>query len=172
MKTLDKHLFKALDNYPFNLSETIESLEYALSANNQNTLALCLLGRIYSEQLMDYETAKEYFSEAISINLHALDVYPYYIETLILNEDFDEAHRLIDFAMTIKGISKNEILKKKIWLLEVQREFKLAKKALKDFEMHLTDSYYNSFVEETKTRLNGKIQPKKKKKSQKEKSLN
>lgn len=165
MKTLDKHLFKALDNYPFNLLETIESLEYALSANNQNTLALCLLGRIHSEQMMDYETAKECFSEAISINLHALDVYPYYIETLILNEDFVEAHRLIDFALTIKGISKIEILKKKICLLEVQREFKLAKKTLKDFKLHLTDSYYNNFIEETRTRLNGKIKSKKKKNS-------
>lgn len=121
MKTFDKYLFQALDNYPFNLVETIESLEYALSANDKNTMALCLMGRIYAEQLKDYELAKEYFAEAISIDIHAFEVYPHYIETLILNEDFEEAHRLIEFALTIKGISKVEILMKKIGLLETKR---------------------------------------------------
>lgn len=95
MKTLDKHLFSALDNYPYNLLETIESLEYALSYNDKNTMALCLLGRIHAEKLMDYETAKEYFSEAISYNIYALKIYPHYIQTLILNEDFEEAEKLI-----------------------------------------------------------------------------
>jgi hypothetical protein len=31
MKTVDKYIFQALDNYPFWLEETIESLDYALS---------------------------------------------------------------------------------------------------------------------------------------------
>lgn len=31
MKTVNKHLLNALDNYPYSLTDTIESLEYALS---------------------------------------------------------------------------------------------------------------------------------------------
>lgn len=163
MRTFDKYLFQALDNYPFNLVETIESLEYALSANDKNTMAICLMGRIYAEQLKDYETAKEYFSDAISINIHALEVYPHYIETLILNEDYEEAKRLIDFALTLKGISKTEILMKKVWLLETQKEFKTAKKVLKEIKLNVTTSYFDAYLEETTNRINSKIKPKKKK---------
>lgn len=163
MKTLDKHLLKALDNYPFSLLETMESLEYAISANDKNTMALCLLGRIYAEQMMDYETAKEYFSEAISIDIHALEIYPHYIETLIDNEDYEEAERLIQFALTIKGISKITILMKKVLLLEKQMNFKEAKKVLKEIKLQLTNSFFDSYLEETKNRLNSKLKPKKKK---------
>jgi tetratricopeptide (TPR) repeat protein len=163
MRTFDKYLFQALDNYPFNLVETIESLEYALSANDKNTMAICLMGRIYAEQLKDYETAKEYFAEAISIDIHSLEVYPHYIETLILNEDYEEAHRLIDFAMTIKGISKLDILMKKVWLLEIQKDFKKAKSVLKDIKMLLTNSHFDNYLEETKNRIEAKSKPKKKK---------
>lgn len=162
MKTLDKHLFSALDNYPYNLLETIESLEYALSYNDKNTMALCLMGRIYAEQLMDYETAKEYFSEAISHNIYALEIYPNYIETLILNEDFSEAEKLIEFALTVKGINKIEILLKKVILLEIQKEFAQAKLILKEIKMLNCNSNYNSIIKEYKERIDSKI-PKKKK---------
>lgn len=157
MKTFDKYIFQALDNYPYSLVETIESLEYALSANPKNTMALCMMGRIYAEQLMDYETAKEYFNEAISINLYALEVYPHYIRTLILNEDFEEARHLIEFALTIKGIPKIEILTRKVWLYEIQEEFEKAKKVLKEIKLLMTDSEYESYVRETKKRINKKI---------------
>lgn len=160
MKTLDKHLFHAMDNYPYSLVETIESLEYALSSNDKNTMALCLLGRIYAEQLLDYETAKEYFSEAISYNIHALEVYPFYVQTLIKNEDFDEANRLIDFSLTLKGIQKLEVLSLKVTLLEVQKEFKQAKKLLKEMRLLVTDSHYDNYLEDAQKRIKFKMNPK------------
>ena len=55
MKNIDKYLFQALDNYPYSLEETIESLDYALSYDSKNTTALCLYGRIQTEQLQNYE---------------------------------------------------------------------------------------------------------------------
>ncbi len=82
MKTVDKYLFQALDNYPYCLEETIESLDYALSYDSKNPTALGLYGRIYSEQLQDYETAKSYFQEAIANNIYAIEVYPFYINAL------------------------------------------------------------------------------------------
>mgnify|MGYP006209857237 CR=1 FL=1 len=51
----EKYLFQALDSYPFSLEETIESLDYALSLDPQNTMALTMYGRIYSEQLKNHE---------------------------------------------------------------------------------------------------------------------
>lgn len=165
MRAIDKHLLNALDNYPYSLSDTIESLEYALSYDDKNTMAICLMGRIYAEQLLDYETAKEYFSEAISHNIHALEVYPYYIDTLILNEDFAEAEKLIDFALTVKGMDKVNILFKKAWLKEVLRDFKSVKKALKEIKRLNCNTGNDSVLEEFNRRIDQKIGKKKRKKS-------
>ncbi|MFA7615880.1 MAG: hypothetical protein WCY16_04790 [Weeksellaceae bacterium] len=165
MRAIDKHLLNALDNYPYSLSDTIESLEYALSYDDKNTMAICLMGRIYAEQLLDYETAKEYFSEAISHNIHALEVYPYYIDTLILNEDFAEAEKLIDFALTVKGMDKVNILFKKAWLKEVLRDFKSVKKVLKEIKRLNCNTGNDSVLEEFNRRIDQKIGKKKRKKS-------
>lgn len=113
MKNTDKYLFQALDNYPYWLEGTSEALDYALSYDEKNTTALCLYARIEAEQLQNYEAAKNYFQEALAINIDAVAVYPYYLETLLLNEDYEEASKLIDFALTIKGINKMAILLKK-----------------------------------------------------------
>jgi tetratricopeptide (TPR) repeat protein len=171
MKTVDKYLFQALDNYPYWLEGTIESLDYALSYNDKNVMALCLYGRIQSEQLHDYEEAKRYFQEALAIDIHAVAVYPYYLDALLLNEDQDEASKLIDFALTIKGINKVAILYKKVSLLEQQREFKKAVKLLKEIKLLLTANDNSYEMDETEKRLNAKkelLTPKKKAKSKKD----
>jgi tetratricopeptide (TPR) repeat protein len=158
MKSVDKYLFQALDNYPYWLEGTIESLDYALSYDDKNTTALCLYGRIHAEQLQDYEGAKNYFQQAISIDIHGLEVYPYYIETLLLNEDFEEAQKLIDFALTIKGVKKVEIKLKLVSLLERQLQFKKAAKLLKKVQLESISSDYNHQIEETEKRLKLKLE--------------
>lgn len=169
MKTIDKYLFQALDNYPFSLEETIESLDYAFSYDAKNTMVLCLYGRIQAEQLMNYDEAKSYFQEALSINIHALEVYPYYLQTLILNEDYEEAQKLIDFALTIKGINKSDIYVKKAILFEAQNEFKKALKEIKNAKLHSLQFAYECNINDVEKRIEGKIDLlKKKKKSKKD----
>ncbi|MBF4515381.1 hypothetical protein IRZ71_03470 [Flavobacterium sp. ANB] len=169
MKTIDKYLFQALDNYPYSLEETIESLDYAFSYDAKNTMVLCLYGRIQAEQLMNYEEAKTYFQEALAINIHALEVYPYYLKTLILNEDYEEAQKLIDFALTVKGINKSEIYIKKAILLEAQNEFKKALKEIKNAKLHLLQFNYESDIIDVEKRIENKIDLLKKKKEKKSK---
>ena len=164
MKTVDKYLFQALDNYPYNLEDVVESLDYALSYNNKNTMALCLYGRVYAEQLSDYEQAKLYFQEALISNIFAKEVYSHYIQTLILNEDYEEVTKLIDFALTIKGIDKVEILMKKIYLFEKTQEFKLGLKLMKEVKLSTLNSDYNYLIEETEKRLKQKVGKKSSKK--------
>jgi len=156
MKTVDKYLFQALDNYPYWLEGTIESLDYALSYNDKNVMALCLYGRIQTEQLHDYEEAKRYFQEALAIDIHAVAVYPFYIDTLLLNEDYEEADKLIAFALTIKGINKVEIMLKKVLLLEKQVAFKKAFKDLKEIKLIVTNNEHNYQIEEIEKRLKAK----------------
>lgn len=157
MKAVDKYLFQALDNYPYSLEETIESLDYALSYDDKNTMALCLYGQILSDHLFKYDEAKEYFQQALLININAVEIYPSYIHTLIMNEDYEEAVRLIDFALTIKGINKVEILLKKVMFLESQKEFKKALKIVKQARLETLSSSYDYEIEETEKRLNKKI---------------
>lgn len=170
MKTIDKYLFQALDNYPYWLEGTIESLDYAFSYNDKNTMVLCLYGRIQTEQLWNYEEAKSYFQQALAINIHALEVYPYYLQTLILNEDYEEAQKLIDFALTIKGINKSEIYVKKAILFEAQQEFKNALKEIKNAKLCTLQAAFDSDITEVEKRIQSKIDLlKKKKKARKSK---
>jgi len=156
MKTIDKYLFQALDSYPYSLEETIESLDYAFSYDAKNTMVLCLYGRIQAEQLWNYEEAKTYFQEALAINIHALEVYPYYIQTLILNEDYEEAQKLIDFALTIKGINRSEIFVKKAILFEAQLQFKSALEAIKNAKLYTLQFAFDSDIIEVEKRIKGK----------------
>jgi tetratricopeptide (TPR) repeat protein len=171
MKNTDKYLFQALDNYPYSLEETIESLDYAMSYDAKNTTALCLYARIQTEQLQNYEAAKTYFQEALAINIDAVTVYPYYLETLLLNEDYEEASKLIDFALTIKGINKMSILLKKVQLLERQHKIEEAIKVMK--EVKLASFANDSFeIDEVANRLKAKkdlLKPKKKAKKKSDK---
>lgn len=169
MKNIDKYLFQALDNYPYWLEGTIESLDYALSYDAKNVMTLCLYGRVQTEQLQDYEAAKAYFQEALAIDIAAVAVYPYYIDTLLLNEDYVEARKLIDFALTLKGINKHEVLLKKVHLLEREQDVKAALKVLKEVKLSsFGDNTYT--IEEVEKRLKAKkelLQPKAKKKLKK-----
>ena len=155
------YLFKAMDAYPYDLAETIEALNYALSYNHKNTKALCLMGRVYAEQLADYESAKTYYAEALAENMHAIDVYPYYISVLLWNDDLVEAEKLINFAFTVKGIDKGTLYHKKALLLEKRLEYKLALHQLKLAKTHGYNSDFIYFIKNESSRIKDKM-PKKK----------
>ncbi len=166
----NNYIFKALDAYPYDLEEAIEALTYALAYDDKNTTALCLMGRIYAEKLHDYEKAKEYYTEALAENIHAFNIYPNYINVLLWNEDYDEARKLIDFALSIKGSDKAVLYLKKAVLYEQKKNYK---KALKNVKKARTYTYNSDFlytVEEEEKRIKEKIPKKKKTKKKKTKS--
>ncbi|WP_437920291.1 hypothetical protein [Sphingobacterium sp. LRF_L2] len=137
----DKYVLKALDSYPFYLEETLESLSYALSYDDANTMALNLMGRVYAEQLYNYDKAKEYFQTALSENVFAVEVYPYFIQLLLDTESFEEAEKTIAFALTVRGINKAAILLKQLLLLEKQQKYRRALMVWKD--LSLTSGHYD-----------------------------
>ncbi|REC48214.1 tetratricopeptide repeat protein [Chryseobacterium pennipullorum] len=132
--TKSKYYFEALDYFPFNLSECMDALNYALSYEPEDSDSLCLMGRIYSEVLKDYETAKNFFNEALQNNMGNVNIPKYYIECLLNYEDYDEAEKLIGFAYTIKGIDKADILRCKALLCERKEEYSEALEHLKNAE--------------------------------------
>jgi tetratricopeptide (TPR) repeat protein len=171
MKTIDKYLFQAMDNYPYWLEGTIESLDYALSYNDKNPMVLGLYGRIQAEQLQDYEEAKRYYEKALAIDIHAVALYPYYLDALLLNEDYDEAEKLITFALTIKGIAKVAILLRQVVLLERKQDLKGAIKLLKEVKLasYDNDSYEIEAVEKRLKAKKELLKPKSSNKKKKDK---
>lgn len=139
----NKYYFQALDNFPYNMEDTMEALNYALSYDPNQADCLCLLARVYAEVLNDYTTAKEYFERAMASNLHCISLYPPYIECLLWNEDFQEAEKLIHFALTVKGVDKAAIYNKKSLWYEYQRDYKNALKAIDEARLH---TYTQSFM--------------------------
>jgi len=132
ISTKSKYYFEALDNYPYSLPDCLEALNYALSYDPEDADSLCLMGRIYSEMLTDYEKAKMYFEEAMQCNMGNLNTPQHYIKCLLDNEDFDEAEKLIHYALRIKGIDKARILIQKSLLFEIRLEYKKALEPLKE----------------------------------------
>ena len=58
---VNNYVFKALENYPYDLEEVMEALNYALSYDDKNTMALTLMGRVYAEKLFKYNDAIKIF---------------------------------------------------------------------------------------------------------------
>ena len=128
--TYNNYIFRAIEAYPYELEKTVEALNYALSYEPENVKALCLMARIYSEQLGDYESAKIYYEKAMINGLDMPDIYPDYIRLLVNNDDFDEAQKLIDFARTVKGVDKAGIELNQGYLFEALEEYEKAEAAL------------------------------------------
>ncbi len=157
------YVMKALDAYPYDLEITLEALNYALSYNNKDVQALCLMGRLYAEQLQDYSTAKMYFVEALSVDLDAQYVYSYYIYTLIQNDDFEEAEKLLNYAFTIKGVDRALLLLQKGQLYEATGKFKLAFETLKEAKKGGLNNDFVDFVNDEISRVEKKLSFEKKK---------
>jgi tetratricopeptide (TPR) repeat protein len=156
MSSIDKYLVKALDAYPYNLEEAIESLDYALSGDHNNAATLCLYGRVYAEQLQDYNTAKTYFQDALAADLRAVFVYPFFIQFLIDFDEDAEAEKLIQFALTTKGIDKPLVISKLILLKEKMSAFKEAKQWIKKLKKVVLNDDYQMFIEKTEARIKRK----------------
>lgn len=162
---LNNYVLKAIDAYPYDLEETVENLNYALSYEAHNAYALYLTGRLQAEQFGDYEKAKQYYSEALANKMDFHKVYSHYILVLLWNEDYNEAQKLIDFAFTVKGLNKGSIHLHQGQLFECLQKFKKALKALKLAKKLSYNNSSISFIDSEIKRIQNKIKPKKTKKT-------
>jgi len=154
--THNLYLFKALEAYPWELEKAVEALQYALSYEPDNVAALCLMAKVHVEQLNDYETAKDYYEKALAIDLNATKIYPDYVRTLMLNHDFEEAQKLLDFAKTVKPIGKGSLELLQGQLFENLQEFEKAEAALKQAREWGLNNDFIEFVESELERVTKK----------------
>ena len=161
--TKNKYYFEALDFYPYNLPDCLEALNYALSYDSEDADALCLMGRIHSEVLKNYEKAKEFFEEAMMFDVSNVNTPQYYIACLIENEDFAEAEKLITYALKIKGIEKSTLVFYRAMISERRGSLKNALKFLKEAEKNAFTSCSLEMVNERKKFVKSKLTKKERK---------
>lgn len=78
------------------------------------------------------------------------------------NEDFNEAQKLIDFALTVKGIDKGSIWCKQGQLYEIKLKHKKAIKALKTAKQFGFNNDFISYIDTEISRNKSKIKSNKK----------
>jgi tetratricopeptide (TPR) repeat protein len=164
--TKSKYYFEALDNYPYSLPDCLEALNYALSYDPEDADSLCLMGRIYSEMLDDYEKAKLYFEEAMQCDVTNLNTPKYYIKCLLDNEDFQEAEKLINYSLKIKGIDRSTLWFCRALLSEMRGSFVNALKFLTEAEKFCYTSQSLDFMKSRKKFIKSKMPKKSKKKKE------
>lgn len=166
--TKNKYYFEALDNYPYSLPECLEALNYALSYDPEDADSLCLMGRIYSEQLRNYDLAKQYFEEAMLCDVTNLNVPQYYIKCLLDNEDYQEAEKLINYSLKIKGIDKLTLWFYRALLSEKRGSFANALKFLDESAKFCFNEYSMNVVKDKMKFIKSKMPKKNKIKNKKE----
>lgn len=166
---LNSYLLKAIDAYPYEVEETVENLNYALSYEANNAYALFLMGRIHAEHFCDYEKAKQYYAEALANKMDFVKVYRYYVLVLMWNEDYEEAQKLIDFAFTVKGLNKGVVHLLQGQLFEALQKFKKAIKAHNKAKLNGCNNDFVAFVDAEISRIKNKMKPNKEKSKNKKK---
>ena len=167
MEHYNTYLVKALEAYPYDLEEAIESLNYALSYEPNNAMALSLFGRVYMDIYEDFETAIQYFETALAENVNLTAMYTHYTMALIHNEDYDKAKTFIKFALTVKSSDKGLLYARLVLIYECLQDYKTALKMVKKAEKHSYNDSFMTYLNEFKKRIKQKMPTKKTTKTKK-----
>lgn len=163
----DNYFIKAYDNYPYDLTEVMEALNYALSYDEEHAGVQCLMGRVALTQLNQLDKAEYHFEKALSYDANYTETYPHYADLLLRFRAYKQVIKLVDYSLTIRGIIYNEMLHKKALALEGLYQYDEAKAILKQI---LTDSLYNdsrTFYKGELKRIKEKLKKTKEKPSRK-----
>lgn len=140
------------------LTEGFEALNYALSSDPEHCQALCLLGYVYAELMMQYDKAFEIFDKVIQINPTHIEVYPLYAEHLIWAEEFERAEVLINFAFKMKRADLSNLYRCKALIMEVKEEYKNALQYLQKAKKHCYENRHITFLTFEESRIIDKLE--------------
>lgn len=113
-----------------------------------------------------------YFEEAMLCDVNNVNTPKYYIKCLLDNEDLDEAEKLSEYALKIKGIDKCRILIQKSYLFEIKMDFKSDLETLKEAKNFAYDQQMLDFLKSKEKSIKEKMQKKPRGKSNKKKETN
>ncbi len=127
----ETYYLKALENYPWELSEVMENLTYSLSYDDSNPAANCLMGKLQMNQLKNYPIAEEYFNKSISSNPDFGCAYENLVMLYIRIGKLKKAQQVLDYSQRISTVSRSFILRNMALILEKQGQLRFSKKYLK-----------------------------------------
>lgn len=160
--TTNHYLVKALESYPYDLEQCMESLNYAMAYEDNNPIAYCLMGRVHLEIFKNYPAANSYFREALASDVNYMETYAYFLECLLVQADFGEMNKLLAFARKRKGIDHAVLFYYEALLFERKLKFKKALKMLKEGMLLAQNSSFMSDLEDAKRRIEKKVELKNK----------
>ena len=103
INTYEVMYIQAKDNYPYNVEECIEKLQYVIAADSEHAGAHYLMGCIYEEQLADYRQAEYYYRMALYLDKEYLPVYYQYANMLINRSSLEQALKIIEAGLRLPG---------------------------------------------------------------------
>ncbi len=160
----NKYYLQALDAYPYDLPEALESLSYALSYESNHAGAHCLLGQLNMEQLKQYDKAMMHFEQALISDINYVATYEHYSLLLITLKEYNKAKKIIKHAYTINGLNYAIMLHHEGLLNEYQGKLLKAKELMKSAYNNSCNERERSFLKNELDRVKSKIKVKKKKK--------
>jgi tetratricopeptide (TPR) repeat protein len=145
----------------------MESLNYALSCNSEHAGAHCLLGRLYAEQLKQFDKAEHHFEQALVSDMNYVDTYAYYSLLLITFSEYGRASKLLKYAYKVKGVSMCMLKHREALICESKKEYAPAKELMKLAFVYSINEREGNFLKVELERVKSKLNKGKKKKSKK-----
>lgn len=109
INTYEVMYIQARDNYPYNVEECIEKLQYVISADDEHAGAHFLMGRIYEEQLEDYRQAEHYYRMTLYLDREYLSAYCQLAVMLINRNRIEEAAKIIEASLRVPGVNMAKV---------------------------------------------------------------
>lgn len=159
----DQYYLKAFGEYPYELGEVCDNLNYALSYDEYHAPSLVLKGRLFMEQMKSYSKAKACFEMALAFEPDYAETYEYYSLLCIWCKDYEKAQKLIDDSYKIVGINIYRMRIRQAKLYEYMGRYEQAYQEMKDLEK--ISSCYQSldYFQSEKKRLKNLIKMRRKK---------
>jgi len=124
-KMSDAYYLKAHDNYPYEMSVVVENLGYALGCDEDHPGANTLMGQVMLD-MSRLEEAEYYLERAIQSDLGYVDAFYRLCDLKITVGKYEDAHRIIDYAIKIDGANKFLLYRYRARTFESQGEFDLS----------------------------------------------
>jgi tetratricopeptide (TPR) repeat protein len=140
INTYEVMYIQARDNYPYNVDECIEKLQYVIAADDEHAGAHYFMGQIYDEQLEDYRQAEYYYRMALYLDKNHISVYYQYAALLCKHGRYEECRRIIDAGLKVAGVDVARLKCIHGQMLEKQHLFKQAAKVYKEAKLDAADS--------------------------------
>ncbi|MEN8227408.1 MAG: hypothetical protein ABFS38_04575 [Bacteroidota bacterium] len=163
----NRYYLKALEAYPYDLTDAMESLDYALSYDSEHAGAHCLMGQLNMEQLKLYDKAEYHYDQALICDVTYTVTYEYYSLLLIYKKEYDKALKLIKYAYKIPAINRAIMKHREAIISEYLNRLEDAKKLMKEAYNNSCNEEERCFIKLELERIKDKSGSSEKKKSKK-----